>query len=87
MNGRKRHVLVDTNGLLLKARVHAAYVQDKAGGQHLLRGLKTVLPRLQRILADGGYKPFFVNWVQTELVGRSKCLTASSTRTHRSSDA
>lgn len=67
MSGRKRHILVDSNGLLLKAKVHAADVLDSTGGQLLLADLKTVLPRLELVWADGGYKQPFVDWVQTHL--------------------
>lgn len=67
MNGRKRHALVDTNGLLLKAKVHAANVTESDGGKLLLKGLKPVFPRLDLIWADGGYKQGFVDWVQEQL--------------------
>lgn len=57
ISGRKRHVLVDTQGLVLKARVHGADVMDRDGVKLLLRGgVKEELPRLSHIWLDGGYK-------------------------------
>ncbi|MCA9995796.1 MAG: IS5 family transposase [Anaerolineales bacterium] len=67
VNGRKRHLIVDTMGLVLLVLVTAANVQDKAGGKLLLTRLQeqVALPRLQLIWADGGYdgQPF-VAWVK-----------------------
>lgn len=68
VNGRKRHIVVDTMGLLLMVLVTVASVQDKPGGKLLLTQLRQrlQLPRLQLIWADGGYagQPF-VEWVKT----------------------
>ena len=50
--GRKRHLLVDTNGLVLAARVHGADLPDRDGGRRLL-GEGTRLPRLELVWADG----------------------------------
>jgi transposase len=55
VKGRKRHLLVDTLGLLLSVYVSPADVQDRAGAQCLLAGLKELLPRLKKIWADGAY--------------------------------
>ena len=55
VKGRKRHLLVDTLGLLLSVYVSPANVQDRAGAQCLLAGLKALLPRLKKIWADGAY--------------------------------
>ncbi len=54
--GRKRHILVDTNGLVLAARVHGADLPDRDGGRRLLaEGLGRKLPRLELVWADGAY--------------------------------
>jgi transposase len=50
--GRKRHLLVDTNGLLMHVLVHAANIQDYDGGKRLLTPLKDCFPRLKHIWAD-----------------------------------
>lgn len=67
VNGRKRHIVVDTLGLLLLVLVTSADVQDKPGGKQLLTKLhqKLALPRLKLLWADGGYggQPF-VTWVK-----------------------
>ena len=54
-NGRKRHVIVDTLGLLLVVVVTAACVQDRDGARPTLKGLKVKLPSVRHIFADGGY--------------------------------
>ena len=56
VGGRKRHILVDTTGLLLKARVHAADITDRDGAQLLLETLADAFPRLQHVWADMGYR-------------------------------
>lgn len=57
ISGRKRHVLVDTQGLVLKARVHSAGVMDRDGVRLLLsENIKEELPRLSHVWLDGGYK-------------------------------
>jgi transposase len=53
--GRKRHVAVDTGGLLLGVLVHAGDVQDADGVGDLLRRLKRLYPWLEAVFADGAY--------------------------------
>src|SRR5829696_5294550 len=55
VKGRKRHLLVDTLGLLLAVYVSPADIQDRGRGQGLLAGLKLLLPRLKKIWVDGAY--------------------------------
>jgi putative transposase len=55
VKGRKRHLLVDTLGLPLSVYVTSADAQDRVGARCLLAGLKALLPRLQKIWADGVY--------------------------------
>jgi putative transposase len=66
--GRKRHLLVDTLGLVMSVKVLAADITDREGGKVLLTALKTSLPRLQLIWADSGYagNPF-KQWVKEHL--------------------
>jgi putative transposase len=64
VKGRKRHVLVDTLGLLLKVIVLSASVQDRDGAQMLLSQVRGVLTRLQKIWADAAYAgPQLGEWV------------------------
>ena len=68
MKGRKRHLLVDTTGLLVHVLVHAANLQDHDGGKELLAPLKGLFPRLKLIWADSAYeKGDFVEWVKVTL--------------------
>lgn len=64
MKGRKRHLLVDTSGLLLKAVVHPADIQDRDGAKQLLGSARGLFPRLQTIWADSAYAGQLVRWVR-----------------------
>ena len=56
VNGRKRHLLVDTEGLLLRAVVHPADIMDRDGVKLVLRaGVRTQFPRLRHLWLDAGY--------------------------------
>src|SRR5512135_3589864 len=55
VNGRKRHIVVDTLGLLLAVLVTAASVQDRDGGARVLDRLRFRMPSVAVIWADGGY--------------------------------
>ncbi len=65
VNGRKRHILVDTIGLLITVKVLAANVQDRDGAKILLTEIKERMPRLFLIWADGGYRGKLITWVAT----------------------
>jgi putative transposase len=56
VKGRKRHIVTDTQGLLLALRVHAANVQDVHGAVPLLGMLRTKFPKLRHIFADRVYR-------------------------------
>jgi len=55
VNGRKRHIVVDTLGLLLVVMVTAASVQDRDGGARVLERLRFRMPSVAVVWADGGY--------------------------------
>jgi transposase len=55
IKGRKRHVLTDTNGLLVAAIVHEADLQDRDGAVPLLASIRKPFPWLRHVFADGGY--------------------------------
>jgi putative transposase len=65
VKGRKRHILVDTMGLLIAVVVHAAGIQDRDGGRRVIEKARFACTRLQKIWADGGYAGDFVDWVKT----------------------
>ena len=67
MKGRKRHVVVDTLGLLWAVVVHSAAVQDRDGAKLVLAKLRGGLPRLAAVLADGGYNGPVAAWVLATL--------------------
>src|SRR5665213_3105188 len=79
IKGKKRHILVDTLGLLLHAIVHPADIQDRDGGIILLAGLFGMYPFLRKLFADAGYQgPQFkkalaeiLPHLETEIVKRS----------------
>ena len=52
----KRHLLVDTEGFVLKAKVHSAKVMDYEGIKTLLRQADGVFPRLCHLWLDAGYR-------------------------------
>jgi putative transposase len=64
VKGRKRHLLVDTLGLVWGLVVHAADVQDRDGAKLLLKGVRGRFSRLKLIWADGGYAGQLIGWVQ-----------------------
>lgn len=64
VKGRKRHILVDTMGLLLIAVVHVASIQDRDGAKIVLEKAKRCFSRLKLIWADGGYGGKLIDWVK-----------------------
>lgn len=67
VKGRKRHIVVDTLGLLLIVVVHSAAIQDPAGAKLVLTPLIGRLPRLVRLWADGIYQGPLGEWVKEKL--------------------
>lgn len=64
MKGRKRHLLVDTLGLVWGLVVHAGDVQDRDGAKVLLQACRGRFSRLRLIWGDGGYAGQLIGWVQ-----------------------
>ena len=65
MKGRKRHIVVDTLGLLMGVKVHPADIQDWDGAKPLLESIQGRFPRLQRLWADSIYKKGgLIDWVE-----------------------
>lgn len=56
IHGRKRHIVTDTNGLLLAVLVHPANIQDVHGAVPLLEQLRDKFPKLTHIYADRVYR-------------------------------
>jgi transposase len=64
VNGRKRHIVVDTIGLLVVVLVTAASVQDRDGGLRILDRAKMAMPSIALVWADGGYAGKLIAWVK-----------------------
>jgi putative transposase len=65
VNGRKRHIAVDTIGLLLVVAVSAASVQDRQAGPALIWAVRAVCHRVAMTWADSGYSGTLVNYAAT----------------------
>jgi transposase len=81
IKGRKRHIVVDTMGLLLAVVVHAANIQDRDGAKLVLAQPVGKFPRLNRIWADGGCAAQMIDWTRAlghwilEIVKRNADVT------------
>ncbi|MDQ3863035.1 MAG: IS5 family transposase [Actinomycetota bacterium] len=78
VRGRKRHILVDTEGLVVEVRIHSAKVPDQDGIRRLLEPARArLLPRFSYLWADAGYRGGGKEWaeealgVEVEIVNRS----------------
>jgi transposase len=67
VNGRKRHIAVDTCGLLLAVLVTGAHVQDRDGARPLLWALRACFPSIRPLWADSGYAGKLVDWAAEQL--------------------
>jgi putative transposase len=89
INGIKRHLLVDTLGMILVVMVLTADIQDRDGARSLLAKAKGCFPRLQKIWADGGYAGTLIGWVKDrcdwilEIVKRSDSAKGFEILPHR----
>ena len=63
----KRHILVDTGGLVLRAKVHNADIQDRAGVPLLLDGADDQFPSLKHLWVDQGYTGSGRHWIEAQL--------------------
>ena len=67
VNGRKRQVLVDTEGLVVKAKVHSAKIADQDGLKLLLEAADGQIGRLSHLWLDSGYRGRGREWAEQEL--------------------
>src|SRR5215218_2180955 len=70
VEGRKRHLLVDTEGLVLEAKVHSAKVPDQDGLRLLLESARARHSRLKHLWVDAGYQGRGRRWAE-EVLGLS----------------
>jgi putative transposase len=64
IKGIKRHIAVDTLGLLLTVMVTSACVQDRDGAKPLIESVYEKFPFIELIWADGGYAGKLVEWAK-----------------------
>ena len=69
VNGRKRHILTDSLGLIWAVVVHAAHQADGTMAERVIEPLQGYLHRMKKILADAAYKQTFSEWVSRNLLG------------------
>jgi transposase len=81
VNGRKRHIAVDTNGLVFPVVVTMAGIQDRDGAHRLLAALRAWSSTISLVWADGGYAGRLLIWAKKalsmtiEIVKRTDDLT------------
>ncbi len=56
VKGRKRHILVDTFGLLIACRVEPADISERKAAARLLGGLRPLFPNIRTVIADAGHQ-------------------------------
>ena len=67
IKGRKRHIVVDTLGMVMIIVIHAANIHDSIGAKEVMRALKDkYLSGIQKIFADGGYIGDLAEWVRIQ---------------------
>jgi putative transposase len=67
VRGRKGHLLVGTEGMVVEARVHSAKVPDQDGIRRLLEPARSRLGRLSHLWVDAGYRGRGKEWVEKAL--------------------
>jgi putative transposase len=67
ISGRKRHLLVDTEGLVIGAVVHEANIADRDGARLLLEKVGDRFPRMEKVWADRGYNGKIGEWIKERL--------------------
>ena len=67
VKGRKRHLLVDTQGLVLTVKVHDADIADRDGARLVLDGITADFPHIAKLWVDSGYNGRFRTWAAENL--------------------
>lgn len=68
IKGRKRHIIVDSMGLLMAVIVHTANIQDRDGAKLVLLTILKRYPKLKLVWAEGAYRGKLIRWVE-EILG------------------
>ena len=80
VNGRKRHIVTDTLGLLLEVVVHEASLSDRVGAETVLTKVRAQFKRIKTIFADQGYTGKLVMLVKTNLRMTIKIIKRTEVR-------
>jgi putative transposase len=64
IKGIKRHIIVDTLGLVLAVVIHSAAIQDRDGSKEVIKQLSGKWKKIVKIFADGGYRGKLIDWVR-----------------------
>jgi transposase len=83
VSGRKRHIAVDTIGLLLTVLVTTAGVQDRDAARQLLWNLRRAFPSVRLAWADSGYAGKLVTWARTQLRPKLTVQVVKRTELHK----
>ena len=67
IQGRKRHIVTDTEGHLVGLQVHTADVQDRDGAVDVIASIRRLYPWLRHLFADGGYAGDKLNHALAEI--------------------
>ena len=65
VKGRKRHIVTDIDGNLLKVRVHAANIHDTKGGCEVFLGALWKYPSIKAVCGDEGYRGAFADFIKS----------------------
>lgn len=75
--------MVDTEGLVIRAAVLAADIQDRDGATDLCRVSQPICPRLEQIWADAAYQGGLVEWIRDQCGWRLEIVTRADENQHR----
>jgi len=78
--GRKRHIMVDTMGLLIAVVVHSAGIQDRNGARILGEAVKDKCIGLKKVFADAGYTGTLIEWFKETLKSTLEIVKRSDTQ-------
>ena len=80
VNGRKRHIVTDTLGLVVRVKVHSAGLQDRESVPLVLEGMNEQFPRVSHAWVDQGYSGMGKQWIEEHPMdsrsGSSSCASS-----------
>jgi transposase len=81
--GRKRHLLVDTQGFVLAVTVLAASISDREGAKALLGERQGSFPRISHLFADHGYTGPLTAWIKEHLGWDTEIVPKATNDSHQ----